>query len=155
MTARNEGADTGERAAGKMPWYADGLRFACRQCGVCCTGEPGYVWVTEEEIAAILLAAGISRAKFDADYARKTWLRVTLRERKNGDCVFFRAGKGCTVYAARPAQCKTFPFWAENVRSPDAWNERARECPGMNIGRLFTLSEIESIMQGRRGGTGT
>ena len=30
------------------PWYADGLPFTCTQCGDCCTGDPGYVWVTDE-----------------------------------------------------------------------------------------------------------
>ena len=27
-------------------WYRDGLRFECTRCGACCTGAPGYVWVT-------------------------------------------------------------------------------------------------------------
>ncbi|MFM7740581.1 MAG: YkgJ family cysteine cluster protein, partial [Planctomycetota bacterium] len=27
------------------PWYKDGLRFQCSQCGDCCTGGAGYVWV--------------------------------------------------------------------------------------------------------------
>ena len=40
------------------PWYADGLRFACTQCGNCCTGEPGFVWVNDAEIAAIAEVRG-------------------------------------------------------------------------------------------------
>ena len=36
----------------KFPWYAAGLRFFCTQCGDCCSGAPGFVWVNEEEIAA-------------------------------------------------------------------------------------------------------
>src|SRR2546428_221024 len=35
------------------PWYQDGLRFRCTRCGNCCTGAPGFVWVNDEEIAAI------------------------------------------------------------------------------------------------------
>ncbi len=35
------------------PWYQDGLRFTCTMCGKCCTGDPGYVWVTDEELAAL------------------------------------------------------------------------------------------------------
>ena len=35
------------------PWYADGLRFECTQCGDCCSGEPGYVWVDEDEIESM------------------------------------------------------------------------------------------------------
>jgi Fe-S-cluster containining protein len=40
------------------PWYRDGLRFRCTRCGSCCTGEPGNVWVTDEEIAAIAAFRG-------------------------------------------------------------------------------------------------
>ena len=29
-----------------------GLRFECTQCGDCCTGAPGYVWVNKAEISA-------------------------------------------------------------------------------------------------------
>ena len=35
------------------PWFKDGLRFKCTQCGDCCTGAPGYVWVNQEEIEAL------------------------------------------------------------------------------------------------------
>ena len=31
-------------AAPGEPWYRDGLRFQCTQCGNCCTGDPGVVW---------------------------------------------------------------------------------------------------------------
>jgi len=35
------------------PWYHAGLQFQCTQCGSCCTGAPGYVWINKEEIAAL------------------------------------------------------------------------------------------------------
>jgi hypothetical protein len=34
-------------------WYADGLQFTCSQCGNCCTGGPGYVWMSKEEIVRL------------------------------------------------------------------------------------------------------
>ena len=37
----------------KTKWYQAGLRFGCTQCGNCCSGPPGYVWVNREEIRAI------------------------------------------------------------------------------------------------------
>ena len=39
--------------AEELPWYHEGLSFTCSQCGDCCTGAPGYVWVNNEEIAAL------------------------------------------------------------------------------------------------------
>jgi len=35
------------------PWYRDGLSFSCTQCGNCCSGPEGYVWVDEEELVQI------------------------------------------------------------------------------------------------------
>ncbi|MFM1805538.1 MAG: hypothetical protein RL136_2417, partial [Planctomycetota bacterium] len=32
----------------QAPWYAEGLRFECTQCGNCCSGGPGAVWFTPE-----------------------------------------------------------------------------------------------------------
>ena len=26
------------------PFYAEGLRFACTRCSICCRGEPGYAF---------------------------------------------------------------------------------------------------------------
>jgi len=34
-------------------WYADGLRFNCTQCGNCCTGGPGFVWISVEEVVRL------------------------------------------------------------------------------------------------------
>ena len=34
-------------------WYKDGLQFTCSQCGDCCTGAPGFVWVNGDEIRAL------------------------------------------------------------------------------------------------------
>ena len=42
-----------------MAWYRDGLRFECTQCGKCCTGAPGYVWLTIPEIYRIAEFLGI------------------------------------------------------------------------------------------------
>src|SRR3954471_609583 len=100
------------------PWYQDGLRFRCTQCGDCCTGVPGYVWVSDEEIEDIARHRGEPVAEVAAVYSREVGRRRSLRERANGDCVFFERGKGCTVYPVRPRQCRTWPFWESNVATP-------------------------------------
>ena len=42
-----------ETMMGELPWYHAGLQFTCSQCGDCCSGAPGYVWVNQAEIDAI------------------------------------------------------------------------------------------------------
>lgn len=125
-------------------WYTDGLRFECTQCGDCCTGAPGYVWVNSEEIAALAAAAGESVEEFEQLYVRKVGIRKSLREYPNGDCVFFDGQKrACSVYDARPRQCRSWPFWDSNVRSRTAWQATCAACPGSGQGRLYSLDEIE------------
>jgi Fe-S-cluster containining protein len=124
------------------PWYKDGLRFRCTQCGNCCTGEPGYVWVDEAEIAAIAEFRGESFAECQALHTRRAERLRTLREKTNGDCVFYDRARGCTVYAVRPRQCRTWPFWESNVESPEAWQKTCAVCPGSGQGELISAEEI-------------
>jgi Fe-S-cluster containining protein len=124
-------------------WYHDGLRFLCTRCGACCTGEPGFVWVNEEELAAIAEHRGEPVEEVRARFTRDTPRGRTLREKDNGDCVFYdRAGKGCTVYPVRPRQCGTWPFWESNLITPDAWQHTCAVCPGSGQGDLIPVEEI-------------
>jgi Fe-S-cluster containining protein len=71
--------------------------------------------------------------------------KTTLREYGNGDCVFFDGeSRGCTIYEARPIQCRTWPFLKSNLASAQRWQETQRECPGAGQGDFISLEEIES-----------
>ena len=126
----------------ERPWYADGLRFECTRCGDCCTGEPGYVWVDAEEIERIAEHRGEAVLEVTALYTRAAYHRRTLREKENGDCVFYERGVGCTIYPSRPKQCRTWPFWHSNVRTPDDWKRTCEVCPGSGRGELIPVEEI-------------
>jgi Fe-S-cluster containining protein len=124
------------------PWYRDGLRFRCTRCGDCCTGEPGHVWVNAAELAAIAEHRGESVEEVVARYTRLAPRGRTLREKGNGDCVFFERGVGCTVYPVRPRQCRTWPFWESNVATPEDWERTCQVCPGSGQGELIPAEEI-------------
>jgi Fe-S-cluster containining protein len=123
-------------------WYQDGLRFRCTRCGNCCTGTPGYVWVNEEEIAAIAEHRRESAEEITGLYTRATRDGRSLKEKVNGDCVFYDRQQGCTIYAVRPRQCRTWPFWGSNLRTPEAWKETCAVCPGSGQGDLIPAAEI-------------
>ena len=129
------------------PWYREGLSFSCTRCGDCCTGVPGYVWVEPTEIEALAKHLGLSVDSFGERYLRKVGRRYSLIEKPGGDCIFF--DKGCSVYPARPTQCRTFPFWRSNLKSERAWDEIADECPGIGQGKLFPVEEIEVLKRGK------
>lgn len=124
-------------------WYQDGLRFTCTGCGDCCTGSEGYVWVTNDEIAKLAALVRLSVEDFEAEYVRRVGMRKSLIEYENGDCAFFDGkSRKCTVYSARPRQCRTWPFWDSNIRTPESWAETCRACPGSGQGRLYQLEEV-------------
>ncbi len=129
-------------------WYADGLRFECTRCGHCCTGEPGRVRVSIEEVRA--LAAGLELAEYeflDMYTHRLSSGGFVLRERENNDCVFWSTEDGCTVYANRPRQCRTWPFWRGVVASRRHWDAAARGCPGIDSGALFDAATIRETSE--------
>lgn len=114
------------------PWYKEGLHFKCTGCGKCCTGSPGYVWINEDEIANISEYLNITREEFLKKYVRRCHGRLALVEmKKNYDCVFLKDNR-CQIYPVRPTQCKTFPYWPQNLHSQEAWEETAKECEGIS-----------------------
>lgn len=116
----------------KKPWYQDGLRFKCTECGKCCTGSPGFVWLTEKDIFSLSQYLKIPRERFLKKYTRLVFGRIALLEYPNTyDCVFFKDRK-CSVYSSRPQQCRKFPFWKEIIESPKSWEKAKQTCEGID-----------------------
>lgn len=129
-------------------WYQEGLRFECTACGGCCGGFPGYVWVSKDEIAKIADYLGLEPAKVSRQYVRRVGFKLSLVEKKDYDCIFLkREGEQvfCTIYPVRPLQCRTWPFWNLNLKTPSSWKSAADNCPGMNTGDVKPLVQIERI----------
>jgi Fe-S-cluster containining protein len=125
------------------PWWRDGLRFECTRCGNCCGGASGTVRVSDAEIAALAGRVGLGEPEFREAFTRR--LRGgerSLRERRDGTCVFYDRRRGCVVHPDRPLQCRTWPFWRAVVHSPERWAEEAEGCPGMGRGPLHDAASI-------------
>ena len=106
---------------------------ACDTCeGRCCTGESGYIYVTKTEIEKIALLLEMDVKEFINGYLFKKNYKYSIKEKKNADsyeCIFYDSKtNGCTIYGARPLQCKTFPFWDYYKTRVD---ELKLECPGI------------------------
>lgn len=126
-------------------FFDDGIRFACRRCGACCTGAPGVVRVDEPEIAGIAAYLGIPAAGVVEDCLFPWENGHSIKENPDGSCLFFR--DGCRIYPVRPRQCRTFPFWFANLRSQARWESIRSECPGIGTGRLYNRDDILDILQ--------
>lgn len=106
---------------------------ACQSCGgKCCTGESGYIYLSSNEIDDISHLLQLGTNEFIAKYLYRHKGRYSIKETTfdgSFDCIFYdRQTSGCTIYEARPMQCKTFPFW-------DYFRNRVDllklECPGI------------------------
>ena len=127
----------------EKPWWHAGLQFECSQCGDCCTGAPGYVWVNREEIVALATRLGLEVEEFEKRYVRSVGIRKSLDERANGDCLLFDPQtRKCTAYEARPRQCRTWPFWESNLRTPQTWQRTCEVCPGSGKGPVVPADKI-------------
>ena len=116
----------------KAPWFKEGLRFGCTGCGMCCTGSPGYAWVSLDEIVAIADYLQLSIDEFAKRYLRQEGEDYALLEHpKTFDCVFLQERK-CQIYPVRPKQCRTFPWWKSQLESEEVWLEAAKRCEGIN-----------------------
>lgn len=93
---------------------------------------------------------GIELDVFYSRYTRRLDGGMSLREvpTEHGlDCVFLdrvtMPGKAiCSLYESRPLQCRTFPWWPENIRSPRSWRDLGKSCEGVGRGTVIPVSEI-------------
>ena len=138
--------DNGSARESGLPWYAAGLAFSCRRCGDCCRGPGGYVWVTETEAGDLAAALGVSLEVFAAGMLRSTPSGLALIDGPGGDCPLLDADGRCRAYASRPRQCRTRPWWAENLSSRRRWDDLAVRCPGMNKGVTHYGPDIEKVL---------
>ena len=156
----------------KRKFYKSGLRFECTGCGNCCSNPKGYVQLTMEEAGNIAAFLSLSESEFlkvytDFQEQENTFNLKSLHENspeilsqnsspqekinspeqtpRIGDCIFL-VNNRCSIYPVRPLQCRTFPFWPENLKSQYRWKIVAEDCPGINQGRVYLSEEIETIL---------
>ena len=130
-----------------QPWYQPGVKFLCLgpECGDCCSGKhgPGAVWVNAPEMLALAQHIGLPFDEFTSRYVRRIGDKYSLTEKSNNDCAFYEAGKGCTVYAARPSQCRTYPFWSKVMAAKWKWDSEKEVCPGIGVDE--TVAKADEI----------
>ena len=139
----------------KNKWYSAGLHFECSGCGNCCSGpQEGFIWVTKKEIQFICEFLKMSIEEFRENYTKKIGLKTSLIEESvSKDCIFLKrtgAKRQCSIYPVRPNQCRTWPFWSQNLESPHSWNQTTIECPGINRGKQYSFEDIERLRKQKK-----
>ena len=127
-----------------------GIRFECQGSGNCCVsrGTYGFVYLSQKDIKTLSIGFKTTEQNFVKNYCQKTDGFIHLKELKknNGNCIFLKENK-CTVYKSRPIQCRTWPFWPENMNTKTWNNDIAKNCPGVGKGKVKTKKEILKQVQ--------
>ena len=130
--------------------YKKGIKFECQGSGNCCVsrGSYGFVYLSDIDLKRFSKYFKISIKKFKEKYCQITdgFIHLSEKYKINGNCIFLK-DKKCTVYNSRPTQCRTWPFWNENMNAK-VWNEDiAINCPGIGKGKLIKSKTIKRFLK--------
>ena len=134
------------RSAGKR-FYEAGIRFGCQGDGKCCRnhGRHTFVYLSFSDRKRLAAHLKMTTQEFTKAYTRASGGLVHLKDEEH-ECPFFREDR-CAAHEARPWQCRTWPFWPENMH-PKVWErDVASFCPGVGSGKLYTAEEIVVILE--------
>ena len=95
-------------------------QFRCSGCGECCRWT-GAVLLTESDHPRLAAHLGLSGQEFIDRHTRLAPNRrqLALLDQADGSCAFLE-GNRCSVYEARPEQCRTFPYtWSVAEGCPE------------------------------------
>ncbi len=145
LTMRSRMKECGRMA--KKRFYSEGIRFECQGSGKCCVsrGGYGYVYFSAADRRRMAAHLGIPTLRFTRTYCEKVdgWFRM---KETGSDCVFLKNNR-CSAYEGRPTQCRTWPFWPENMNAR-SWQKNVAEfCPGVGKGRLHSAEEIAAQVE--------
>ena len=124
--------------------FTKGINFECQGSSNCCVsrGNYGYVYLSKKDLTNLAKYLNLSTDIFEKKYCEFSEGYLHLRELNiNGNCQFL-TNKKCSIYAARPIQCRTWPFWKENMNTKKWKEELIDFCPGIGKGRLISASII-------------
>jgi Fe-S-cluster containining protein len=130
-------------------FYKNGLYFECTVCGECCRHSGGKVEITPIEALKIASALDMAPEEFLREYCHQENGSIELIDNENGYCIFLM-GDRCSIYDSRPLQCRTFPFWRENLKSHYRWKQLRSFCPGIDRGELYSPESIRQKLSSQK-----
>ena len=130
--------------------FKDGIKFECQNSGNCCISRDsyGYVYLSVKDIKRLSKFLNLSIEDFKLQYCLTTdgFIHLIDNNNLNGKCIFLK-NKKCTVYKSRPSQCRTWPFWNENMNAKVWDNDISINCPGIGKGKKIKLDIINKFLK--------
>jgi Fe-S-cluster containining protein len=100
----------------------------------------------QHEAGKICTHMGLTWKWFRRHYLRRLEDGDLVAADNAGACIFLDATGQCGIYAVRPIQCRTYPFWPELVNSETAWRREAHRCEGISRGRVVSAARIHKAV---------
>jgi len=125
--------------------FTKGINFECQGSSNCCVsrGNYGFVYLSKQDLTKMSKYLNITADLFEKKYCEFSDSYLHLKElNTNGNCQFLK-NKKCSIYTARPIQCRTWPFWKENMYAKKWKEELIDFCPGIGKGKLISASTIQ------------
>ena len=126
----------------KPPWWMEGVVFQCQpNCGRCCDEPGGIVYLTKDDAKRLAEHHAIEVKEWlERDCQTTLDGRFILDSDAETDiCIYLDSDNKCTVYEARPDQCRAYPWWIENLASKRTWSRTMDECPGIGAEDAFVI----------------
>jgi len=131
--------------SGKKWWEKEPLRFECQaDCFKCCT-KPGIVYFDKASIENAAKILKVSSELFKKEFLlwdHGHW----MHEVANGDPCAFLVPEGCSIHNGKPIQCRSYPFWKENMTSKSMWSLVGAFCPGIGFGSHVAITTIRKFL---------
>jgi len=125
------------------------IKFIClKDCSNCCSVPGGFVFLTEKEAEGAAEYLSMQYQEFIDHFTRQIDDELALMDGENEACVFLDK-HSCLIYPKRPQQCRTFPFWQQNMKSEKNWEFTKKVCPGLGRGKRLSASQIGEILNGK------
>jgi len=122
----------------------ESLRFSCIQCGECCKGGRGFVLLTQEDLERLAYYFDKKPEDFINEDTMTVSLKgekyLSLKEKLDYQCIYLENNQ-CSVYPARPFQCRVYPYWERIISSLESWEKEKKDCRGIGKGGKINLEE--------------
>jgi uncharacterized protein len=126
-------------------FYKDGLKFSCQGSGKCCRSDKkeGYLYLTLDDRRQMAKELSLTTSQFTRQYTAIYRGQRHLKQLRL-QCMFLEKKK-CKIYKSRPLQCRSWPFWSENMNEK-TWEKAKKLCAGMGKGKHYSAEEIEAFI---------
>ena len=99
-------------------------------CGHCCEGKGGIV-LGPKDMRRLCAYLNIDEKTLMQRFGVMHNGKAKVRTGDDGNCIFFSAGKGCSVHEGKPDICRAWPFFRGNMVDPESLHMAKDFCPGI------------------------